>query len=346
LAALTGGYLYDRQLVGTLQDRGHRVEILALPRRSWAAGLLDNFFPGPLARCAGQHVLVQDALCHPSLLRLNRRLQGHGRVPVVALVHQVRSSRSAKPPSNPLARWVERAYLRSVTACIFNSPDTRRRASDLVGGEVRSTVAPPGGDRFRPCPGPRTDRHPHGPLRLLFVGNLSPVKGLLPLLQSLSALAPGIWRLDVVGSPSFDARHARRVVEWTTAHGLSDRVRFRGVLDGDALCSAYRESDLFTMPFADEGFGIAALEAMGFGLPVIGSQIGGVPEFVRHGENGFLAAPGDLAGVRDHIELLHRDRARLAAMGEAARRAFGAQPTWAESMRGACEFLERVHPGS
>ena len=344
LDGLTGGTLYDRQLVDALSARGHQVEIVALPRRSWATGLLDNFLPGPAARCSRHHVLVQDGLCHPSLLRLNRRLAGRRRLPVVALIHQVRSSRSARPPSSPWARWVERAYLRSVTACIFNSRDTRRRAFHLAGREVPATVAPPGGDRLHPPPTREQAgaRDAPGPLRLLFVGNLSPVKGVLPLLQSLAELPPDVWRLEVVGSLALDRRYARRMVAWADARGLSGRVRFHGVLTGEALRSAYRASEVFAMPFADEGFGIAALEAMGFGLPVIGSRIGGVREFVHHGEDGFLAAPGDLDGVRRVILHLHRDRKRLEIMGEAARRSFRAQPTWAESMRIACEFLERV----
>jgi glycosyltransferase involved in cell wall biosynthesis len=96
------------------------------------------------------------------------------------------------------------------------------------------------------------------------------------------------------------------------------------------------------MPFAHEGFGIAALEAMAFGLPVIASGAAGTGEFVRHEANGFLVAPKDHAAVRRHLELLYHNRDRLAAMGRAALRTFSAQPTWEKSMRTACEFLEEL----
>jgi glycosyltransferase involved in cell wall biosynthesis len=92
------------------------------------------------------------------------------------------------------------------------------------------------------------------------------------------------------------------------------------------------------MPFAQEGFGIAALEALGFGLPVIGSSAGGVREFVRHGENGFLVAPGDHESVRRHIEALHHDRGRLIAMGTAAFNTGCAWPSWQQTLEPACVF--------
>jgi glycosyltransferase involved in cell wall biosynthesis len=96
------------------------------------------------------------------------------------------------------------------------------------------------------------------------------------------------------------------------------------------------------MPFAHESFGIAALEAMGFGLPVIGSSAGGVAEFVRHGENGFRVAPGDRESLRRHIAALHRDRELLASMGAAAFDTGSAWPSWEQSMEPACVFLEKL----
>jgi glycosyltransferase involved in cell wall biosynthesis len=127
--------------------------------------------------------------------------------------------------------------------------------------------------------------------------------------------------------------------------GLDSQVRFRGVVDGEDLRRAYTAGHVFVMPFAHEGFGIAALEAMAFGLPVIGSSAAGVREFVRHGENGFLVAAADHPAVRRHLELLYHDRGRLAEMGQAARQTFSTLPTWEESMGRACAFLEKLVSG-
>ena len=72
------------------------------------------------------------------------------------------------------------------------------------------------------------------------------------------------------------------------------------------------------MPYAYEGFGIAILEAMAFGLPAIGCSNGAAHETISHGTNGFLLDPGDLAGLAPLLLQLHRDREQLQQMALAA----------------------------
>ncbi len=79
--------------------------------------------------------------------------------------------------------------------------------------------------------------------------------------------------------------------------GLRNDVRFLGKVEsvGDVL----RGADLFLLPSATESFGLAALEAMACGVPVIASAAGGIPEVVEDGKTGFLAPPGDVATMVD-----------------------------------------------
>jgi len=347
LDTLTGGFLYDRFLVEALKGRGHRVEVISLPWRRYGACLLDNFSRRLCDRLrrGPWELILQDELVHPSLFRLNRRIRRRGGPPIVSIVHQVLCRQPRSRCVNLAYRQVERGYLQTADAFIFNSAATRDQVRQLVGETRPHCVARPAGSRLGALssPGPIAERsRQRGPLELLFVGHLSPVKGLAALLTALARVPREIWRLTLVGDMLADRRgrcDARAII---AAHGLEGQVTFRGRLDGDELKAVCSRSHVFAMPFAHEGFGIAALEAMGFGLPVIGSSAGGVREFVRHGENGFLVAPGDHESVRRQIEALHRDRNRLIAMGTAAFNTGRTWPSWQQALEPACVFLEKL----
>ncbi|MGH7298427.1 MAG: glycosyltransferase family 4 protein, partial [Polyangiaceae bacterium] len=120
--------------------------------------------------------------------------------------------------------------------------------------------------------------------------------------------------LDVAG-----AGEARRALEASTvALGLRDRVRFHGGLDD--VRPLLEEADAAVCSSRSEGLGLGLLEAMATGLPVMGFAVGGVPEIVVDGETGLLCAPGDVDALAARMREASADRARVRAMGSAARR--------------------------
>lgn len=345
--ALTGGYLYDRFLREALRARGHRVEVISLPLKPYARCLLDNLSGETTARLTRDRwdLLLQDGLCHPSLIRANRRIRARRRSRIVAVVHQVISRQPRRRLLNCAYAWMERHYFRTTDGLLLTSCFTRDAARRLSVDRTPMAVASPAGDRLGPGPSGRTileRSHRPGPLELLFVGNLTPIKGLNHLLESLSRLPPAMWRLAVAGSLTTDRKHTRAIRDFISIRGMGAQVQLLDTVTGGRLRALFTSAQVFAMPFAHESFGIAALEAMAFGLPVIGSEDGGVRELVRHAHNGFLVAGGDHAAVGRHLETLHSDRARLAAMGLAARQTFSANPSWEQSMQLACDFLEAV----
>jgi N-acetyl-alpha-D-glucosaminyl L-malate synthase BshA len=86
-----------------------------------------------------------------------------------------------------------------------------------------------------------------------------------------------------------------------------------------AIAPLLAAADLFLLPSDSESFGLAALEAMASGVPVVGSRAGGLPEVVVEGETGFLRPVGDVEGMAEAALLVLRDRARREAMGKAGR---------------------------
>ncbi|MCW9097213.1 MAG: glycosyltransferase, partial [Ignavibacteriaceae bacterium] len=88
---------------------------------------------------------------------------------------------------------------------------------------------------------------------------------------------------------------------------LCDKVKFLGKQDG--LVEILSSSDLFLIPSQSESFGLAALEAMACGLPVISSSVGGLPELVKHNETGFIAEIGDIDRMAKYaLELLTNEK--------------------------------------
>jgi glycosyltransferase involved in cell wall biosynthesis len=361
---LSGGYLYDRKLVEYLRRQGDRVEIIAQRWRSYAGRLAENFNSDALRQVEALQpdILLQDELNHPSLSWLNRRLQarrtGEQKPLKIAIVHHLRISEQRPAWQNRLYAIPERSYLNSVDGFIFNSQTTAasvlqsgilRRRSERLGDEggraqraIPSVIAYPAGDRFQPEIDDTeiaTRAHSPGPLRLVFLGNILERKGLHSLLEALASLPPGTAELEVIGSPAPEPAYARRLEQRASRPDLAGWVDFSGALNDQALASRLRHAQLLVVPSSYEGYGIAYLEGMSFGLPAIAGELGAAWEIITPGKNGFLVAPGDPANLAGQIASLGADRARLQAMSLAARKRFLAQPSWDQTAQLIREFL-------
>ncbi len=344
LETLSGGYLYDRKLVEYLREKGDTVEVISLPVRGYASNLLDNFSAGLLDRL--QHfqpdLLLQDELNHPSLFRLNARLKEWRPVPLIGIVHHLRISERHPRLLLPLYRWVERRYLETLDGFIYNSEATRR-VVDGLGLPLRpGVVAYPAGDRlaWKTSEDWIHERaEERGPLRLVFLGNVIPRKGLHVLLSALEMLPPGTWRLSVVGDVRGSGAYGRALVDRVTRLGWHGQVRFTGPLQDAALMSVLSDGQVLALPSSYEGFGIAYLEGMAMGLPAIATNAGGAAEIITHAVDGFLLDPGDAHQLSEAIRRLHLHRSLLAQMSLNARKRYLRHPTWADSMAKCRAFI-------
>jgi glycosyltransferase involved in cell wall biosynthesis len=186
---------------------------------------------------------------------------------------------------------------------------------------------------------PRPHRPDGEKLRILHVGNIHPVKGLDVLLTALSGMADVPFRLEVAGAVA-DERF-RRSLDDLMNDALRGRVIFLGAVPAERMNELYRSADMLAVPSRYEGFGIALLEAMGSGIPVIAGREGGAKELVSHGRDGFLVPPGDHEAVARYVRALSDDALRD-DMGRAARRRWEEHPTWEESLERAVDLIERM----
>lgn len=347
LETLSGGYLYDRQLVSHLRSQGDQVEIISLPWRNYTQHLLDNFSKTLYRRLINSAVdiLLQDELNHPSLFQLNRSLSRDAEFQIVSIVHHLRSSEVHPAWQNKIYRSVERRYLQRVDGFVYNSKSTRQVVENLIGGKKPSVVAYPAGDRLHPeiSEGQIAARAKRdGPLQLLFLGNVIPRKGLHILLDALTQIPMARWHLTVVGSLEMDGYYADRIKRSVIANSYEGVVHFSGPLIEDDLKNVMRNSHLMIIPSSYEGFGIAYLEGMGFGLPAIASSAGGASEIITPGVDGFLLTLENPTLLSGYLSQLIEDRDLLTRMSLAALDRYQCHPTWEETTSRIRFYLENM----
>jgi L-malate glycosyltransferase len=149
---------------------------------------------------------------------------------------------------------------------------------------------------------------------IMHISNFRPVKRIRDVIMIFARIREVVnSRLILVG----DGPDASVAKEMGQELGVFQHMRFVGVVDHVAPLLA--RADLFLLPSSTESFGLVALEAMASGVPVIASQVGGLPEVVEHGRTGFLAPVGDVEAMASYAIRLLQDPAehrRIAAKAQ------------------------------
>jgi len=198
------------------------------------------------------------------------------------------------------------------------SESLRRTTVEQLGIQSRIDVVPNFVDPARfeaakklPC----ARRWARGGERLLVhISNFRPVKRVLDVVEVFERVHRELpSRLLMVG----DGPDRPKVEQYCREHGICGDITFVGSLPlvEEVLVGA----DLFLLPSESESFGLAALEALACEVPVVATTIGGIPEVVTDGENGYLRPVGDVAGMAEAALRLLRDDDRRRRFGRAGR---------------------------
>jgi glycosyltransferase involved in cell wall biosynthesis len=221
----------------------------------------------------------------------------------------------------PLTRWIWRCADRVVPVC-----ESLGRQALTTCPELAYSVVPNGVDLdlFRP----RDPARPIDgePIRCLAVARLVERKGLGELIRAFASLPRGKYELEIVG----DGPDEHVLRELAGRLGVAREILFRGALDRESVARRYRAADLFTLPSSAEAFGNVFAEALASGLPVIGSDVGGIPELIEHGVNGFLVTPGNPQTLAHAIQYLADDPELRMAMSLRNRAKAEATLNWAQ----------------
>lgn len=303
-ATPSGGNTYDRRICRGLGERGWSVREHAVP------GAWPNPDPADRAELArllaatpDDAVVLLDGLIASTVPDL---LAPHAqRLRLVVLVHL------------PLDDEAEARALATARAVVTTSEWTRRRLlarHPLPADRVRA--APPGVTPAPPAPGSVAGD------RLLCVAAVTRHKGHDVLVEALSTLAGLPWTLVCAGTLAREPDLVHRLRERLAGAGVADRVRLAGPLTGAALDAAYAAADLLVLPSRGETYGMVVTEALARGLPVLATDVGGLPEAlgrVPGGDRpGLLVPPDEPAALADALARWLGDDALRARLRRAA----------------------------
>ena len=155
---------------------------------------------------------------------------------------------------------------------------------------------------------------------ILYAGVLSPLKGVHHLLNAFVCLSkefPQARLLLVEHEENKD--YAAELKAQIKRSDLDGRVQFLGVVLQEELAVSMRKACVFALPSALEGLPRVVIEAMATGTPVIGSNVGGIPEIVEDGTTGFLVHPGDETALTERIRWVLKNPEKAREMGARAR---------------------------
>ncbi|MFJ5260327.1 glycosyltransferase family 4 protein [Streptomyces sp. NPDC088387] len=235
----------------------------------------------------------------------------------------------------------ERAVLRGVPAVIATSDWAARRLVSHHGlAPDRVHVATPGADIAPLASG--TD----GVSRLLCVAAVTPRKGQHRLVEALARVADLPWSCVCVGGLGHDPEYVEQLRTLIDSHGLTDRIELAGPRTGAALHASYAAADLMVLTSYAETYGMAVTEALARGIPVLATDVGGLPEAVGRapdgGVPGILVPPEDPDALATELrgwfgEADVRRRLKAAARGRRA-----ALDGWASTAKSLAGVLGRL----
>jgi glycosyltransferase involved in cell wall biosynthesis len=340
LPDIGGGELQTALQVRILVQRGHHVSVIDLgdnphaPLQETIDGATIYRYRASANPLLGRFVnqlrlirLVKSRISNADLIHFNhigaslpaaRLVAALKRVPFILVIWG-----SARPGIGPFRRGVinslARVAARSATRIVVLGSETLRNLRRMGFSAERLVLISNGVDLSTYTP-MRVDsnlpwRTPPGALRVISIGRLVQAKGydiLLEAWQSIAAAVP-CARLALIGEGPERAR-------------LMAQVKAAGMMETVQLLGSRRDiprwlagADLYVSPSRTEGMSNALLEAIGSGLPVVATRVGGAEDVIDDGVNGCLISPEEVADLATAVTGLLRDRPTLRRMGRASR---------------------------
>ena len=341
----TGGYAYDRRIIAGLKSLGWEIELISLG---------DGYpFPNPAqAEQAKEQLqgltpgvpMVIDGLALGALPEVATCVAEYH--PLIALIHHPLAFEfGLSEEQATLLKQSETEALRHANKVIANSPATARDLNRHYGVTMdRIDVVLPGTDCVsRTEPKRQSSADASNEVRLLSVGSIIPRKGFPDLIEALAPLADLPWTLSIAGDTTRNYSAFNQLISDIARFGFEGRVQVLGAVSDAELISLYTQADVFVLASLFEGYGMVYAEAMAYGLPIIATRGGAIPDTVPS-EAGLLVSPGDIPALTLALKTVIEDAPYRARLSSGALRAAAQQPTWDQAAAQFAVALGRFTP--
>jgi D-inositol-3-phosphate glycosyltransferase len=236
-------------------------------------------------------------------------------VPVIQMFHTLgvmknRIARSESEKESPFRIDSEKRIVAFANRIVIATPAEKEQLiSNYESDEKKLVIIPPGVDTTRFYPIPEDEARavigvPSGNCMILFVGRIEPLKGIETLLRAIALLLQteeieecNYYLAIIGGEPDGNGNDMNsemaRLQKLSRELGIHDTVIFLGKRSQETLPYYYSAAQVVVVPSLYESFGMVALEAMACGVPVIASEVGGLPYLVQDGKTGYVIPDGN-----------------------------------------------------
>ncbi len=287
---------------------------------------------GPIRRADA--VFFSSSLAFRHLLLLARTRLLHRHIRCIAIQHHYEFP-FRKGFRKLCYRLIELGFLRLCTDIIVPTPYPARLTAQFFPRKRLHRIPIPQELTFRP--------NTPEPGRMLFVGTVEPRKGLHRLIAALAILRDRNidFKLDIVGQ-MIDPAYSKRLQQEIAAAGLTDRVCFSGRVSDAELTGFYQRARVFAFPSQLEGYGMAVIEAMSFGVVPVVFDNSALSETVDRGRDGLVVPDGDVEAFAAALATALTDDAQVAAWRVNMKKKIAALPDRRTFAAAVSEFLREL----
>lgn len=233
----------------------------------------------------------------------------HRGIPVVNHIHGAEFDTFYENASAGKKKLVSKIYNRC-TRLIVLSQEWKNRIGKIVPSEKIDVI-----ENYCKIPEmPDTEYRAYH--HILFLGELGKRKGCYDIPEILEQVAKQVPDVQLIMAGDGEMQQVKAAF---ADRQLTDKVVFPGWVRGEQKEKLLRECGIFLFPSYHEGMPMAVLEAMGYAMGVVTTNVGGIPRLIRDGGNGYLKEPGDVRALAQAVISLLQNKADCKEMGKRAR---------------------------